>query len=83
MEQTPDFFKTAKEGYVQGITVQNRELFIYYAVKMLHDFNTNGLRTVGLGGADGGRPIPDSLDTGVLMVTADNVDKVLTALGVQ
>ncbi len=33
MEQTPDFFKTAKEGWVDGIIVQNRELFIYYAVK--------------------------------------------------
>ena len=83
MEQTPDFFKTAKEGYVQGITVQNRELFIYYAVKMLHDYNTSGLKTVGLGAKDGGRAIPDSLETGVLMVTADNVDKVLAALGVK
>ena len=82
MEQTPDFFKTAKEGYVQGIVVQNRELFIYYAVKLLHDFNHNGLKTVGLAGADGGRPMPDSVDTGVLLVTADNVDKVLGALGV-
>jgi ABC-type sugar transport system substrate-binding protein len=82
MEQTPDFFKTAKEGWVDGIVVQNRELFIYYAVKMLHDYNTNGLRTAGLGGADGGRPIPDSLDTGVAVITKDNVDKVLTALGV-
>jgi ABC-type sugar transport system substrate-binding protein len=26
MEQTPDFFKTAKEGWVDGIVVQNREL---------------------------------------------------------
>lgn len=83
MEQTPDFFKTAKEGWVDGIVVQNRELFIYYAVKMLHDYNTNGLRTAGLGGADGGRPIPDSLDTGVAVITADNVDKVLAALGVK
>ena len=82
MEQTPDFFKTAKEGYVQGIVVQNRELFIYYAVKLLHDFNTSGLKTVGLTGAEGGRPLPDSVDTGVLLVNADNVDKVLGALGV-
>lgn len=29
MEQTPDFFKAAKEGWVNGIVVQNRELFIY------------------------------------------------------
>jgi ribose transport system substrate-binding protein len=83
MEQTPDFFKSASEGWVQGIVVQNRELFIYYAVKMLHDYNLNGLKTAGLGAADGGRAIPDSLDTGVLLVTADNVGKVLTALGVK
>lgn len=83
MEQTPDFFKTASEGWVNGIVVQNRELFIYYAVKILHDYNTNGLKTAGLGSADGGRSVPDSLDTGVLMVTKDNVAKVLTALGVK
>jgi len=83
MEQTPDFFKTAKEGWVDGIVVQNRELFIYYAVKILHDFNTNTLKSAGLSAADGGRPVPDSLDTGVLLVTADNVDKVLSSLGVK
>lgn len=83
MEQTPDFFKTAKEGWVDAIVVQNRELFIYYAVKLLHDFNTNTLKSVGLTAKDGGRPIPDSLDTGVILITKDNVDKVLTALNVK
>lgn len=83
MEQTPDFFKTAKQGWVDGIVVQNRELFIYYAVKILHDYNHNGLRSAGLTAADGGRPVPDTLDTGVLLVTKDNVDKVTQALGVK
>lgn len=64
MEQTPDFFKTAKEGWVQGIVVQNRELFIYYAVKMLHDYNTNGLKTAGLDGANGGARSPTALIPG-------------------
>jgi ribose transport system substrate-binding protein len=82
MEQTPDFFKTVNEGWVDGIVVQNRELFIYYAVKMLHDFNRNGLRTSGLASWDG-VPIPPTVDTGVLLVTMDNVGKVLTALDVQ
>jgi ABC-type sugar transport system substrate-binding protein len=82
MEQTPDFFKTAKEGWVNGIIVQNRELFIYYAVKMLHDYNHNGLKTAGLA-APAGVPIPPLLDTGVLVVTKDNVDKVLAALKVK
>lgn len=83
MEQTPDFFKTVQEGWVDGIVVQNRELFIYYAVKLLHDYNTNGLKSAGLTAAEGGRPIPDTIDTGVLMVTKDNVDKVTAALGVK
>lgn len=83
MEQTPDFFKTAKEGWVDGIVVQNRELFIYYAVKILHDYNHNGLKSAGLAASDGGRPVPDTLDTGVLLVTKDNVDKVTAALGVK
>jgi ribose transport system substrate-binding protein len=80
MEQTPDFFKTAKEGWVEAIIVQNRELFIYYAVKMLYDYNHNGLRTSGLSAAEGGVPVPPTIDTGVLAVTATNVDKVMTAL---
>ena len=80
MEQTPDFFNTIQEGWVDGIIVQNRELFIYYAVKMLHDYNTNGLRTAGLDASAGGRPIPPVLDTGVLMVTEENVGPVLAAM---
>jgi ABC-type sugar transport system substrate-binding protein len=82
MEQTPAFFKTAKEGWSDGIVVQNRELFIYYAVKMLYDYNHNGLKTSGLTGKEGGIPVPPTVDTGVLVVTKDNVDKVLGALKV-
>jgi ribose transport system substrate-binding protein len=80
MEQTPDFFKTAKEGWVDGIIVQNRELFVYYAVRLLYDYNHNGLKTSGLTAAEGGVPIPTNVDTGVLVVTKANVDKVLGAL---
>ncbi len=83
MEQTPDFFKTAKEGWTDGIIVQNRELFIYYAVRMLYDYRHNGLKTVGLGWQDGGKTIPNNVDTGVLVVSKDNVDKVLTAMNVK
>jgi len=80
MEQTPDFFKTAADGWVDGIIVQNRELFIYYAIKLLHDYNHNGLKTSGLTAADGGVAIPPSVDTGVLVVNKDNAGKVIAAL---
>ncbi len=82
MEQTPDFFKNARDGWVEGIVVQNRELFIYYAVKTLYDYNHNGLKTSGLTGANGGVPVPPTIDTGVLLVTKSNVGKVLAALKV-
>jgi ribose transport system substrate-binding protein len=82
MEQTPEFFKTVETGWTDAIIVQNRELFIYYAVKMLYDYNHNGLKTLGLTAAQGGVPIPNMVDTGVLIVTHDNVGKVLTALHV-
>ena len=81
MEQTPALFKRAKEGWVQGIVVQNRELFIYYAVKSLYEFNHNGLRTLGLTGFKG-QTIPHIIDTGVLVVGKSNVDDILTALKV-
>lgn len=83
MEQTPDFFKTARDGWVEGVVVQNRELFIYYAVKTLHDYNHNGLKTSGLTGANGGVPVPPSIDTGILVVNKANVGKVLAALNVK
>jgi ribose transport system substrate-binding protein len=83
MEQTPDFFKTAQQGWTAGIVVQNRELFVYYAVRMLYDYNHNGLRTAGLTGQEGGRPIPNVVDTGVLMVDKGNVDKILAAMHVK
>ncbi len=83
MEQTPDFFKTARDGWVEGVVVQNRELFIYYAVKTLYDYNHNGLKTSGLTGANGGLPVPPSIDTGVLVVNKANVGKVLAALNVK
>lgn len=83
MEQTPDFFRTVRQGWVQGIVVQNRELFIYYAIKLLHDYNINGLKTIGLSAADGGIPIPQIVDTGLLMVNQGNIDKVLASFELQ
>ena len=83
MEQTPDFFKTAKEGWTQGIIVENRQLFLYYAIRMLYDYNHNGLTTAGLDAKRGGVPIPHTVDTGLLVVGKDNVDKVLAAMDVR
>ena len=82
MEQTPAFFKRVQDGYVQGIIVQNRELFIYYAVKTLYDFNHNGLRTLGLSGFKG-QTVPKVVDTGVLTVNKDNIADIVASMKLQ
>lgn len=76
MEQTPEFFKTLQDGSTTAIIVQNRELFTYYAFKLLYDFNHNGLTTNGLSSWQG-KPIPVNVNTGVLVVTKDNVGPML------
>lgn len=78
MEQTPEFFNTLKDGSVSAIIVQNRELFTYYAFKSLYDFNHNGLTTNGLAKWEG-KPIPVNINTGVLVMTKDNIDKMQKA----
>ncbi len=79
MEQTPEFFQTLADGSTTAIIVQNRELFTYYAFKLLHDFNHNGLTTNGLSKWQG-KPIPVNVNTGVLVVTKDNVGPMLKAV---
>lgn len=76
MEVSPEFYKNVKTGVVTGIVIQKRELFTYYAVKMLYDFNHNNFTIAGLD-KWGTSTIPRYLDTGLVMVTKDNVDQVL------
>ena len=82
MEQTPEFFNTLKDGTVNAIIVQNRELFTYYAIKMLYDFNHNGLSTNGLTKWEG-KPIPVNINTGVLVMTKDNIDAMQKSVDAQ
>lgn len=78
MEQSPEFFQTVKDKKVTGIVIQKRELFTYYAVKMLFDFNHNAFTIAGLD-KWGTSTIPRYLDTGLVVVTKDNVDVVIAA----
>lgn len=77
MEQTPEFFKTLQTGDTSAIIVQKRTLFTYYAVKMLFDYNHNGLTVAGLTKSDGVPPIPVNLNTGLVVADKSNVDALL------
>ena len=78
MEQSPQFFQTVKEGKVTAIVIQKRELFTYYAVKMLYDFNHNQMTVDGLDKWSA-PPIPHIIDTGLLMATKANIDQIIAA----
>lgn len=79
MEQTPAFFQTVKKNEVQAIIIQKRELFTYYALKLLVDFNHNDLHIAGLD-KWAASPIPRIVDTGLLVATPDNIDEIIAHL---
>lgn len=81
VEQTPQFFKNLKTGVVSAIVVQKRELFTYYALMMLFDYNHSGLSVSGLS-KQIAQPIPLNLDTGLIVATQENADEMLKAEGV-
>jgi ABC-type sugar transport system substrate-binding protein len=76
MEQTPAFFNNVKTGSVQAVIVQKRELFTYYAFRLLYDYNHSGMTIDGLGKAYTS-PIPENVDTGLLVVNKGDIDQFL------
>jgi ribose transport system substrate-binding protein len=78
MEAEPDFFKRIKDGSVSAVIVQKRELFTYYALKVLYDYNHNGLTVLGVDKGTAS-PIPANIDTGLLVVDDSNADEVIAS----
>jgi ribose transport system substrate-binding protein len=76
MEQTPQFFKTVKDGSVDAIIIQKRELFTYYALKLLYDYNHNGLTVGGLS-KKLAQPIPVNINTGLIVADKSNIAEIL------
>ncbi|MGZ8758700.1 MAG: substrate-binding domain-containing protein [Aeromicrobium sp.] len=75
---TPDFFKNLQTGEVQAITVQKRELFTYYGMQILFDFNHSPAKIYGMDAA-ATYPIPRNIDTGLAVFTKDTADEIVNA----
>ena len=75
---TPDFFKNLQTGEVQAVTVQKRELFTYYGMKLLFDFLHSPAKVYGLD-AKTAFPIPANVDTGLAVFTKENADDIVNA----
>ncbi|MGH2945556.1 MAG: substrate-binding domain-containing protein [Solirubrobacteraceae bacterium] len=78
MEAEPEFFKSIEDGSVSAIIVQKRELFTYYAMKLLFDYNHSGLSVLGVE-KETSAPVPVNVNTGLFVVDKSNVGEVLAA----
>jgi ribose transport system substrate-binding protein len=58
-----------KQGKIEATLVQRTFTMSYYGLKLLYDYNHNGnLKNKGIS------MLPDKIDTGIIVVTKDNVD---------
>lgn len=73
----PIHLQLVKEGSVQKLIGQKRELFTYYGGKILYDFNHSKLSIAKDDKKQGITNIPNFVDTGLVEVDATNVDKIL------
>jgi len=74
------FFKTVQNGSVDAIVVQKRELFTYYALQLLVDYNTAKIGVYGLDKTVASI-IPQNIDTGLLVVDKSNVGSLIAKIG--
>jgi len=74
------FFKDVQDGSVDAVLVQKRELFTYYALTLLVNYNTSGIGVYGLP-INIASNIPESIDTGLLVVDKSNVDSLISKIG--
>lgn len=73
----PIHLQLIKDGSVQKLIGQKRELFTYYGGKLLYDFNHSKLSIAKDDKKQGITNIPNFVDTGLVEVDATNVDRIL------
>ncbi|HEY3345401.1 MAG TPA: substrate-binding domain-containing protein [Anaerolineaceae bacterium] len=71
-----DFFQNLKTGKVQLITIEKYDVMEYMALSMLYMWHNNSIQPVGLTGWQSNW-MPNKIDSGLILVTKDNVDDVI------
>ena len=75
VDADPEHIQGVKDGTLVAACGQKRHFFTYYGVRMLYDYNHNNIDFTG--GHDkelGISPIPETIYTGFIAVTKDNVE---------
>ena len=70
----PEHLKLVKEGVIQLLVGQKRELFTWYGAQFLFDMVHTTNKLSGNDAAAAISNIPVSVNTGVLLITKDNID---------
>ena len=73
----PVHLQLVRDGYVQKLIGQKRELFIYYGGKLLYDINHSELTITIEDRKNGITNIPEYVDTGLVEVDISNVDDII------
>lgn len=71
-----EFLNNIKEGKAQMITMEKYDVMNYMALFMLYSFHNNAISTAGIDPWQNNW-MPSSIDSGLLLVTKDNVDQVM------
>ncbi len=71
-----DFFQNLKTGKVSLISIEKYDVMEYMALSMLYMWHNNSIQPVGLTGWQSNW-MPNKIDSGLIMVTKDNVDDVI------
>ncbi len=71
-----DFFQNIKNGKVQLISIEKYDVMEYLALTMLYMWHNDSIRPVGLTGWQSNW-MPSKIDSGLILVTKDNVDDVI------
>jgi len=71
-----EFLNNIKEGKAQLITMEKYDLMNYLALFLLYSFNNDAIRVAGIDPWQTNW-MPNSVDSGLLLVTEDNVDQVM------
>lgn len=74
VDAEPEHLQGVKDGALVAAVGQKRHFFTYYGVRMLYDYNHNGIEFTEDDTLAGISPIPTKISTGFIVATPDNVD---------
>lgn len=73
MDRNDDMLSYIEDGTIEGAVAQKSYLEAFLALHLLHWLNTNAMKVVPDAGAAGVNPLPESVLTGVMKITKENV----------